>query len=72
MARSEAVRRIKENMPRYLAAGQRPVNVGQHWKSSDKSMRGLNDPQFGRLLIPAGDLAEWNLDPDAYVNKLVQ
>jgi hypothetical protein len=34
----------------------------------DKASRGLNHQDIGRLIIPAEDLAEWDADPDAYVD----
>jgi hypothetical protein len=64
MARSEVIRRIKDNMVKYLAAGRRPVRLDPNWKSSDKALHGLNHPVIGRLLIPADDLPEWDADPD--------
>jgi hypothetical protein len=65
MARSKAIRRIKDNTVKYLAAGPRPIKVDPQIK--DKALRGFNDPNLGRLLIPAEDLHEWDVDPDAYV-----
>jgi hypothetical protein len=62
-ARSEAIKRIKDNTIRYLTAGQRPVKVDERVRY--KPLRGLNDPDIGRLLIPAQDLHEWDRDPDA-------
>ncbi|KAF8496387.1 hypothetical protein F5888DRAFT_1634920 [Russula emetica] len=62
-ARSEAIKRVKDNTIRYLAAGRTPVEVDAHLKH--KVLRGLNDPHIGRLLIPAEDLSEWDTDPDA-------
>jgi hypothetical protein len=70
MARSEAIRRVKDNLVRYLASGRRPVNVDPHWHTKDKVLRGLNDPEIGRLLIPAEDLLDWDADPHAYVYRL--
>jgi uncharacterized protein YktA (UPF0223 family) len=69
-ARSEAIRRIKQNTVAYLAAGRKPVKVDLQTK--DKSSRGLNNPDFGRLIIPAEHLIDWDADPDAYVNPLIQ
>ena len=63
-ARSENIRRIKDNTTRYLAAGQTPVRVGEH--TNHKALRGLNDENIGRLIIPVEDLHEWDQDPDGY------
>lgn len=72
-ARSEAVRRIKLNMIAYLAAGPKPIRIdAQTIETKDKSSLGLNDPDFGRLLIPAEYVHKWDADPDAYVNPLIQ
>lgn len=68
MARSEAIRRIKDNLARYLAAGGNPVLISPHLQGMDKASRGLNHQDIGRLIIPAEDLAEWDADPDAYVD----
>jgi hypothetical protein len=65
-ARSEAIKRIKDNTIRYLAAGRTPIKVDA--QVEHKALRGLNDHNIGRLLIPAQDLHEWETDPDAYVN----
>jgi hypothetical protein len=67
-ARSETIKRIKDNMVRYLAAGQNPVMVKVHWQARGKRMIGINDPDVSRLLIPAEDLQEWDEDPELYVN----
>jgi hypothetical protein len=64
MARSEAIRRIKDNMIKYLAAGQRPLKVDPDWQSSNKALHGLNHPLIGHLIIPAANLSEWDADPD--------
>ncbi|KAF8490647.1 hypothetical protein F5888DRAFT_1637981 [Russula emetica] len=61
-ARSEAIKRVKDNTIRYLAAGRTPVEVDAHLEH--KVLCGLNDPHIGRLLIPAEDLSEWDVDPD--------
>ena len=66
-ARSEMTRRIKDNMIRYLGAGQNPVQV-EHHVSVYKAFRGLHDPNIGRLLIPAEDLDQWDEDPNGYVH----
>jgi hypothetical protein len=65
-ARSEAIRRIKQNMFMYLAAGRKPVKIDSQVK--DKSSRGLNHPEIGRLLIPAEHLLKWDAHPNAYVH----
>lgn len=65
-SRSEAIKRIKDNTIRYLAAGRNPIKVDQ--LVEHKALRGLNDRNIGRLLIPAEDLHEWDADPDAYVD----
>ena len=65
-ARSEVIRRIKDNMAKYLRAGRVPVIINAHLEH--KALRGLNDPHIGRLIIPAEDLHEWDADPDVYVN----
>lgn len=57
-------------MIRYLAAGQKPVIVGDH--ISYKALRGLIDPHIGRLLIPAEDVPKWDINPHAYVPSPVQ
>ena len=62
MARSEAIRRIKQNMIVYLAAGRNPLRFDS--QSKDKSSRGLNHPITGRLLIPAEYVLDWDADPD--------
>jgi hypothetical protein len=67
MARSETIKRIKDNMVRYLVAGQNPVLVDVHWQARGRGSSGINDPDIGRLLIPADDLPEWDADPDVYV-----
>ena len=64
MARSEAIRRINQNTAMYLAAGPNPVKFDPQVK--DKSLRGLNNPDIGRLFIPAKDVLKWDEDPDAY------
>jgi hypothetical protein len=51
VARSEAIRRIKQSKFDYLAAGQKPVKIDSQIR--DKSLHGLNHPEIGRLLIPA-------------------
>lgn len=65
-ARSEALGRIKQNTFAYLAAGQKPVKIDL--RARDKSLRGLNSPEIGRLIIPAEYILDWDADPDAYVN----
>jgi hypothetical protein len=65
-ARSETIKRIKDNTIRYLAAGRTPIKVDA--VIEHKALRGLNDRNIGRLLIPAEDLHEWDADPDAYVD----
>ena len=62
-ARSEAIKRIKENTAKYLTAARVPVKVDP--RTEHKALRGLNDPDFGRLIIPASELHEWEADPDA-------
>ena len=62
-ARSEAIRRIKQNAAIYLAAGRNPVKIGSQIR--DKSTLGLNNPLTGRLIIPADRLLEWDTDPEA-------
>lgn len=69
MARSEAIRRVKDNTIRYLAAGETPVMVDP--QSNNKALRGLNSVEFGRLLIPAEELGEWDADPELYVHSPV-
>jgi hypothetical protein len=64
-ARSEAIKRIKDNTIKYLAAGPTPINVDAHVEH--KALRGLNDRNIGRLLIHAEALHQWDEDPDAYV-----
>ena len=66
-ARSEAIKRIKDNTVKYLAAGRTPIAVNEA-QVRHKTLRGLNDRAIGRLLIPADDLHEWDMDPDAYVH----
>jgi hypothetical protein len=61
-ARSESINRIKQNMVMYLAAGRNPVIFDLQAK--DKSSCGLNNTHIGRLLIPAQDVLEWDVDPD--------
>lgn len=63
-ARSEAIKRIKDNTIRYLAAGRTPIIVTA--QVDHKALRGLFDPKIGRLIIPAEDLKEWDADPDGY------
>jgi hypothetical protein len=63
-ARSEAIRRIKDNTVRYLRAGRTPITVDDA-QVQHKSLRGFNDRNIGRLLIPAESLHEWDMDPDA-------
>ena len=63
VARSESIRRIKQNIVVYLGAGRKPVQIDTQMK--DKSLRGLNHPQIGRLLVPAEHLLDWDEDPDA-------
>ena len=70
LACSEAIRRIKDNTVRYLAAGRTPIRVDTHVEH--KALRGLNDHNIGCLVIPATDLHEWDRDPDAYVNQLCE
>lgn len=65
-ARSEAIKRIKDNTIRYLTAGRTPIKVDA--LVEHKALRGLNDRNIGRLLIPAEELHEWDADPDAYVD----
>ena len=67
---SEAIRRIKDNTVRYLAAGRTPVRVDMHVEH--KALWGLNDHNIGHLVIPATDLHEWERDPDVYVNQLCE
>jgi hypothetical protein len=65
-SRSEAIKWIKDNTVKYLTAGHTPIRVdGQ---VEHKALRGLNDPNIGRLLIPADTLHEWDADPNAYVD----
>jgi hypothetical protein len=66
-ARSEAIKRIKDNTIKYLKAGRTPIRVGD--QVEHKALRGLNDRDIGRLLIPADSLHEWDEDPDAYVDQ---
>jgi len=49
-------------MAKYLTAGRVPVKVDL--RTEHKALRGLNDPDFGRLIIPASELHEWEADPD--------
>jgi hypothetical protein len=72
MARSEAIRRIKDNTVRYLTAGRTPIRVDPNWQVMDKALHGLNDPVIGRLLIPAEDLLEWDADPEVYVYRSIR
>jgi hypothetical protein len=60
-ARSEAIRRIKDNTVKYLGSGRTPIVVDA--QVDYKALRGLNDPNTGRLLIPADSLEEWDEDP---------
>jgi hypothetical protein len=62
LARSESIRRVKQNMVVYLGAGRKPVKIDT--QIMDKSLRGLNHPQIGHLLIPAEHLLKWDEDPD--------
>lgn len=66
-ARSEAIKRIKDHAIRYLAAGRVPVTINA--QVHHKELRGLNDSEIGRLLIPAQEVHQWDLDPDAYVHQ---
>jgi hypothetical protein len=66
-ARSEAIKRIKDNTIKYLAAGPTPIKVDA--QVEHKALCGLNDRNIGRLLIPAEALHEWDADPDAYVTQ---
>jgi hypothetical protein len=65
-AHSEAIKWIKDNTTQYLAAGWTPIKVDA--QVEHKALRGLNDCNIRCLLIPAQDLHEWKMDPDAYVN----
>jgi hypothetical protein len=67
-ARSEAIKRIKDNTAKYLRAGGTPVMVNDE-QVQHKALRGFNDRNIGRLLIPADDLHEWDRDPDGYVDR---
>lgn len=64
-ARSNAFKHIKDNTVNYLASGPKPIKVDAHIKH--KGLHGLNDPNIGRLIIPAKELHEWDTDPDAYI-----
>jgi hypothetical protein len=65
-ARSEIIKRIKDNTGRYLRAGRTPVEVDDT-QIQHKPLRGLNNCNIGRLIIPADDVREWDLNPDSYV-----
>ncbi|KAG2088669.1 uncharacterized protein F5147DRAFT_44515 [Suillus discolor] len=39
-------------------------------KSRSKALRGCNHPQTARLLGPARDIAEFDIDPQAYMDKV--
>jgi len=45
---------------KYLTAGPKPIKIDSQIK--DKGLRGLHDHKFGRLLIPADDIKEWDMD----------
>ncbi len=60
MAWSKAIRHVKENTMKYLTAGPKPIKIDSQIK--DKGLRGLHDHKFGRLLIPADDIKEWDMD----------
>jgi hypothetical protein len=64
-ARSDTFKRINQFTEKYLNSGTSPIrcNAG----SAEKSSRGLNHPQIGRLIIPAVFVAEWDEDPELYV-----
>jgi hypothetical protein len=62
-SRSEAIKRVKENTIKYLAAGQSPIILSA--QINHKELHGLNDPIIGRLIIPVEDVEEWDQDPDA-------
>jgi len=62
-ARSEAIKRIKENTIKYLAAGKTPIQVDVQ-QVQHKALRGLNERNIGRLLIPASELEDWDADPE--------
>lgn len=66
-ARSEAIRRINQNMFMYLGAGRKPIKIDSQLK--DKSLCGLNSLEIGRLIIPAEHLPKWDADPNAYVAR---
>lgn len=51
MAHSKAIRCIKQNIVRYLEAGQVPIKLDT--QARDKSLHSLNNPITGQLLIPA-------------------
>jgi hypothetical protein len=62
-ARSDTIRRIKDNTGKYLGAG--PIHVKVDYSQIQyKALRGLNDSNIGRLLIPADQLYEWDLNPE--------
>jgi len=67
---SEAIRRIKDNMIKYLAAGRTPIQVNIR-QVQHKALRGLHNRNIGCLLIPAEDVHEWDADPDAYVDHFL-
>jgi hypothetical protein len=66
-ARSEVIKRIKENTIKYLKAGRTPITPDD--QVEHKALRSLNDRDIGRLLIPAESLHQWDEDPDAYVDQ---
>jgi hypothetical protein len=67
MARSKAIRWIKQSTFVYLEAGQKPIKVDLELK--DKASHGLNHPDLGWLLIPAERLHDWDPHPKMYVNQ---
>jgi hypothetical protein len=56
-ARSDTIKRIKDNTTAYLNAGQTPIIVDEV-QIREKPLRGFNNPEIGRLLVPAEDVHE--------------
>ena len=63
---SDTFKHIKENTMAYLTADPKPIKVDTY--ITHKALCGLNNPSIRCLLIPAKELHEWDMDPDAYVH----
>ena len=66
-AHFKAIKHIKDNTVKYLAAGQTPITVNKV-QVKHKMLHGLNNRTIGCLLIPADNLHGWDMDPNTYIH----